>query len=147
MDIKTILEITKDWDEVEIRDLMRQLNLRRDRVTRLWDYVFGRKEITFYDRDRTTGWIDEFDYKLVMAGFTAARDSGVNEKQSIRYIDKVIRNLHQEESLKKAKEFALSKAKEISAITSEPIREKTDMTAWKGFAKKTLGKTRKESDG
>lgn len=127
MEIKTILEITKDWDETQIRDLMRQLNLRRDRVTRLWSYVFGRNEITFYDRDRTTKWIEEFDYKLVMGGFTAARDSGINEKSSIRYIDKVIRNLHQEEVISKEKAFALSKAQDIATYTGEKIRPKTDM--------------------
>ena len=136
MDIKTILEITKDWDEVQIRDLMRQLNLRRDKVTRLWSYVFGRNEISFYDRDKTTAWIAEFDYKMVMAGFTAARESGLNENKSIRYIDKVIRNLHQEESVKKNRQEALEKTKDVSQITNEPVRRKHDIDpAWKDMFK------------
>ena len=135
MNIKTILEITNDWNEIEVRDLMRQLNLRRDQVTRLWDYIFGRSEITFYDRDRTTSWIDEFGYDKTKLGFTAAKDSGINDKASIRYIDKVIRNIHQQEALKEAKEFALSKAREVAAISGDPIREKTDMNPkkWVGM--------------
>ena len=140
MEINDILTITKDWDESQIRDLMLQLNRRRDKITRLWDYVFSCVP-TFYQRDRTTKWIEEFGYDKVRLGFQAAGDSGVNEKTSIRYIDKVIRNLHQEEHVKKEKEEALSRAKEVSLMTGDKIREKTDMKWKPGMFDNILKKT------
>lgn len=132
MGIETILEMTKDWDEEQIRTLMLKLNLRRDKVTRIWDYVFGCVP-TFYQRDRTTKWINEFGYDKTRLGFQAAGDSGVNEKQSIRYIDKVIRNLHQEEAIKKEKEEAFKKSKDIALVSGENIRAKPDIkdNGWK----------------
>jgi len=137
MELNTILDMTKDWDEPQIRDLMLRLNMRRDKVTRLFDYVWG-KMPTFYERDRTTKWIEEFGYDKVRLGFQAAGDSGIKDNGSIRYIDKVIRNLHQDESIKKEKTEQALKLKEVSKMSGEPIREKTDMTAWRGFAKKSL---------
>lgn len=126
-----ILEGTKDWGEPEIAHLMRMLNLRRDKVTRIWDYLFG-KTPTFYERDRTTKWIEEFGYDKVKLGFSAAGDSGIKEDKCLRYIDKVIRNLHQEESIKKEKELQALKLKEVSEITGEPLRRKTDLEPkWK----------------
>lgn len=135
MDIQTILEITKDWDEPQIRDLMLHLNRRRDKVTRVWDYVFACVP-TFYQRDRTTKWIEEFGYDKVRLGFQAAGDSGVNEKTSIRYIDKVIRNLHQEEAIKKEKALQALNMKEVSEMTGEPVRRKHDIDPkWNGMFK------------
>src|SRR5574343_824467 len=116
-----ILEGTKDWGEPEIAHLMRMLNLRRDKVTRVWDYVFG-KTPTFYERDRTTKWVEEFGYDKVKLGFSAAGDSGINENKCIRYIDKVIRNLHQEESIKKEKALQALKLKEVAEMSGEPLR-------------------------
>lgn len=121
-----ILEATKNWNEAEISHLMRMINLRRDKITRVWDYVFD-KTPTFYERDRTTKWIEEFNYDMVKLGFSAAGDSGINKNKCIRYIDKVIRNLHQEESIKKEKALQALKLKEVSEITGEKIRPKTDM--------------------
>jgi len=137
-----IISLTTDWNEVEIRDLMRALNLRRDMVTRLWDYIYGKQNITFYERDRTTSWIAEFGYELVKQGFAASKDSGIPEKQCMRYIDKVIRNLAQEQAILKEKEFAKEKQKEVSLITGDKIRPKTDLEPkkWEGFAKKALDK-------
>lgn len=121
-----ILEATKDWSEAQISHLMRMINLRRDMITRVWDYVFG-KTPTFYERDRTTKWIEEFNYDIVKQAFGAAGDSGINENKCIRYIDKVIRNLHQEESIKKEKALQALKLKEVSGISGEPLRKKTDL--------------------
>lgn len=126
-----ILESTKEWNEAEIAHLMRMLNLRRDKITRVWDYVFG-KTPTFYERDRTTKWVEEFGYDKVKLGFSAAGDSGINENKCIRYIDKVIRNLHQEESIKKEKALQALKLKEVAEMSGEPLREKTDLKPmWK----------------
>lgn len=127
-----ILEATKDWNEAEISHLMRMINLRRDKVTRVWDYVFG-KTPTFYERDRTTKWIDEFNYDMVKLGFAAAGDSGISENKCIRYIDKVIRNLHQEEAIKKEKTEAFKKSKDIALVSGENIRAKPDIKdkGWK----------------
>jgi len=142
MEIKEtqILEMTKDWDENEISHLMRMMNLRRDKITRVWDYVFG-KTPTFYERDRTTKWIEEFGYDKVKLGFSAAGDSGISENKCIRYIDKVIRNLHQDEAIKKEKALQAEKLKEVSIMSGEKIRPKTDMqpNKWVGFARNTLG--------
>lgn len=132
---KEILDGTKDWNEAEISHLMKMINLRRDKITRVWDYIFG-KTPTLYERDRTTKWITEFDYDLVKLGFSAAGDSGISENKCIRYIDKVIRNLHQEETIKKEKAFQALKLKEVAEISGEPIRRKHDIDPkWNGMFK------------
>ena len=132
-----ILELTKDWDEPQIAELLKLINLRRDKVTRVWDYVFG-KQPTLYERDRTTKMIDDYGYDKVKQAFGIAGDNGISQNKCLSYIQKVLDNLKQEESIKKEKAFQALKLKEVSIITNEPIREKTDMTAWKGFSKRAL---------
>jgi len=108
-------------------------------ATRLWRiaWSFGhRQQMSIYDIQETQKLIDQYSYDWVREAFQASADQQIF---TLSYVKGILKKHKQEESLKKAKEFALSKAKEISIITGEPIREKTDMTAWKGFAKKTLG--------
>lgn len=129
--MKHILDLTKDWDENQIRELMRQLNLRRDMVTRLWSYIFNKIEVTFYERDRTTQWINTYGYKNVLTAMTAAKDSGVQESSSIRYIQKVLDNMKQKESIEKEKALQALKLKEVALISGDKLREKTDLNSKK----------------
>ena len=125
--MKHILELTKSFDENQIRELMRQLNLRRDMVTRLWSYIFNKIEVTFYERDRTTEWINTYGYQNVLKAMTAAKDSGVQEKSSIRYIQKVLENMKQKESIEKEKALQQEKLKETALASGAKLREKTDL--------------------
>lgn len=140
MEVKALLDLTKSWDENQIRELMRQLNLRRDMVTRLWSYIFNKIEVTFYERDRTTEWINTYGYKNVLKAMTEAKDSGVQEKSSIRYIQKVLENMKQKESIEKEKALQQEKLKEVALISGDKLREKTDLqpNKWVGFAKRVL---------
>src|SRR5574343_622535 len=132
-----ILESTKEWGEVEIAHLMRMLNLRRDKITRVWDYVFG-KQPTLFERDETTKMIEVHVYDKVKQAFAEAGKQAEKGKHSLSYVQAVLKNMQQKEAIEKEKAFAALKMKEVSIITNEPIREKTDMKAWKGFAKKAL---------
>lgn len=100
-------------------------------VTRLWSYIFNKIEVTFYERDRTTQWINTYGYKNVLTAMTAAKDSGVQESSSIRYIQKVLDNMKQKESIEKEKALQALKLKEVALISGDKLREKTDLNSKK----------------
>ena len=127
-----ILQATKDWPEPEIRNLLSSINRRRDKVTRIWDYVFG-KQPTLYERDRTTLMIDAYGYDNVRKAFAAAGDNGINQNKCLAYIQKVLDNMKQEDSIKRNKAEALQKNKDIALLSGENIRAKPDIgdKGWK----------------
>lgn len=140
MEIKTILEMTKDWSEPGIADLLKLINLRRDQVTRIWDYCFG-KQCTLFERDQTTLMIKEHGYDKVKQAFAEAGKQAEKGKHSLSYIQAVLKGMKQKEAIDKEKAFAALKAKEVALISGDKLREKTDLKPkeWVGFAKKTLG--------
>ena len=126
-----ILEATKDWGEPEIAHLMRMLNLRRDPVTRMWDYTLG-KTPTFYERDQTTILIQEYGYEVVKKAFGETGLQPEKGKHGLPYIRAILKKQKQEESIKKEKALQALKLKEVAEITGEPLRRKTDLEPkWK----------------
>jgi len=97
-----ILEATKDWNEPEIAHLMRLLNLRRDMITRVWDYTLG-KTPTLFERDQTTLLISEYTYDKVKQAFGDAGLQSEKSKHGLPYIKAILKKQHQEESIKKEK--------------------------------------------
>ena len=108
-------------------------------ATRLWRIAWGiahRQQMSFQDIDTTQKMINEYSYDWVREAFESSNEHQV---YTLAYVRGILKKRKQEESVKQAKAFAELKAKEVSVVTKEPIREKTDMTAWKGFSKRVLG--------
>lgn len=130
-----ILDLTKDWDEPQIAELLKLINLRRDKVTRVWDYVFG-KQPTLYERDRTTKMIEIYGYDKVKQAFGAAGDNGISQNKCLSYIQKVLDNLQQKEAIDKVK----TEAKQIREFIPEKRTEReTSGKDWEGMFKDILG--------
>jgi hypothetical protein len=134
--IKEILKQTETWNEPDIAELIRLLNLRRDQITRLFDYCFHRVP-NLLERDRTTRLIKQHGYKLVKECFAEAGLQSEKGKHSIKYVEAIIKNVLQKESLQKHREEARKLTEAVADISKDKIRPKTDMEAkkWQGMFK------------
>lgn len=142
MKIPEILEITKDWSEPDIAQLLRALNLRRDMITRVWDYTLG-KVPTLFERDQTTNLITEYGYDAVRQAFGECGLQAEKSKHGLPYIKAILKKQKEQASIKKQKEEARELAKVTAEIAGTKAREKTDLDKplWKaGMFKDILGK-------
>lgn len=133
--MKHILDLTKDWDEPQIAELLKLINLRRDKVTRVWDYVFG-KQPTLFERDETTKMIETHGYDKVKQAFAEAGKQAEKGKHSLSYVQAVLKNMKQQEAIDKVK----TEAKQIREFIPEKRTEKeTSGKDWEGMFKDILG--------
>jgi len=133
--IKSILKQTETWLEPDIAELMRLLNLRRDKVTRIFDYCFHRTP-TLLERDRLTKMLNTYEYDKVKEAFAEAGLQSDKSKHNIKYVEAILKNMLQKENLTKYRE----EAKQIRELIPEKRTEKeTSGDEWVGMFKNVLG--------
>lgn len=135
MTIKEILKETETLNEPEIAELIRLLNVRRDQITRIFDYCFHRTP-TLLERDKTTKMISQYGYQIVRESFAEAGLQSEKSKHNVKYVEAIIKNTLQKESLKKHRE----EAKQIREIIPDKRTNKeTSGQEWVGMFKDILG--------
>jgi len=146
MDIKTILEMTKDWDEPEKINLIFNLTKQLDDSLRFWTYYLG-KIPNPNSKKETYELIKIYGKPLLHKVFKSISESQEPTKFNIAYIKKACESAKEQERIAREREHAdkqiaeaRDKAIEVAKLTGEDVRKKNDIkdNGWKNFAKRTL---------